>query len=130
MATTKYPFANIKSVLSKDITITLADGTDHVISKGATSATEAYVTYDSTDLGLWKIDSSTSDANYMLSKKRTSRKKTVNLPAKADGIVYLVSAQVAAVGRKIEGRTDLVTPADFIRARDTTYHGYIVFQTA
>ena len=132
MAITKYPFANIKSLLSKDVTVILADGTEHVIPKGVSSvANEATIKYESTDIGAWKIDASAADLNYVAVKKRvvgnTGRKSTVNLPEKADGIIYLVNAEVAAVGRKIEGREDLLTPADLIRARNVDTKGYYTF---
>lgn len=124
----KYPFSKIQSLLSYDFTFKVDDTHEYTIPKGVqTASAEPKVTYTTNSIGAWKLSSDVADDNYVASFERASRKKTQGLPASElvdptdpDSLptkLFLVSAEVAAVGRKIEKRKDLVTPADLIRAR-------------
>lgn len=128
MPVTKYPFANIVSLMPDDVVVTAPDGSEHTIPKAATGVTIPTISYTSDDLGAWKIDADSNDPNYIYMRKRTGKKKTNNLPDPVAGKVYLVPSDVCAVARKLEDRTDVITPADFIRARYRT-NDYVYFGT-
>ena len=126
----KFPSSKIQSLLSYDFTFKVDDDHEYTIPKGVNSASaEPKVVYNTNSIGAWKINADTTDKNYIASFERANRKKTSGLPAmevatedanNPDALptkLLLVSAEVAAVGRKIEKRKDLVTPADLIRAR-------------
>ena len=124
----KYPFSKIESLLSYDFTFKVDDTHEYTIPKGVQSASaEPKVVYTTNSIGAWKLSADVSDDNYVASFERANRKKTQGLPdpelvdqTDPDSLptkLLLVSAEVAAVGRKIEKRKDLVTPADLIRAR-------------
>ena len=126
----KFPSSKIQSLLSYDFTFKVDDTHEYTIPKGVSSAAaEPKVVYNTNSIGAWKINDDTTDKNYIASFERANRKKTSGLPAmevapddanNPDALptkLLLVSAEVAAVGRKIEKRKDLVTPADLIRAR-------------
>ena len=116
MAVTKYAFANIKNYLGKEFKFKDKNGVEHTIPAGSAVAT---TTFDTKDPGQWKADSSSSDNTYIgaryLSGSKT--KRTSGLPAAANGIIYLVSADVCAVAKIMEDRNDVITPADLIRAK-------------
>ena len=120
----KHPFSDIVSLLSYAFTFKVDDTHEYTIPAGVGSkAAEPNIQYTANSIGAWKLNTDSTDKNYVTSVERASRKKTVNLPdpvLDGDGFptkLYLVPAEVAAVGRKIEKRKDLITPADLIRAR-------------
>ena len=116
----KYPFSKITSLLSYDFTFKVDDSTEYTIPAGVPSAAaEPKISYTTNDIGAWKTSADTSEKDYIAVFERASRKKTTGLPDydETQNILYLVPADVCAVGRKIEKRKDLVTPADLIRAR-------------
>ena len=116
----KYPFSKIISKLSYDFTFKIDDNTEYTIPAGvASAAAEPTITYTTNSIGAWKTSADTSEKDYIAVFERASRKSTSGLPAynESDHILYLVPADVCAVGRKIEKRKDLITPADLIRAR-------------
>ena len=126
MAVTKYAFANIKNYLGKEYKFKDKNGTEHTIPAGTATAT---IAFDTEDLGQWKADSTSSDNTYIgvryLSGSKT--KKTSGLPAAADGVVYLVPADVCAVAKIMEDRNDVITPADLIRAKHYD-NNYVYFE--
>lgn len=126
----KHPYANIESWLSYDFTFKVDDDHEYTIPKGvSTKSAEPSIVYATNSIGAWKLntDPITVDDYYVASFERAARKKTQGLPApqlsnpsdpnSLPTKLLLVSAEVAAVGRKIEKRKDLITPADLIRAR-------------
>lgn len=132
----KYPFSKIQSLLSYDFTFKVDDTHEYTIEHGVnTASAEPKVVYNTNDIGAWKLSANVSDTNYVASFERANRKSTQGLPEpeldQETGLptkLLLVSAEVAAVGRKIEKRKDLVTPADLIRARYNN-NRYIRFLT-
>ena len=118
---TKYPFSKIVSLVPYDFTYKCEEtGEEYTIPKAASGTTIPTITYTTNSLGAYKTDADSSHKDYICMFERASRKKTQNLPAVADPddhVLYFVTAEVAAVGRKIEGRKDLLTAADLIRAR-------------
>ncbi len=116
MAVTKYAFTNINNDLGKEYKFKDKNGAEHTIPAGSAVATTAF---DTTDLGQLKADSASTDSTYIgvryLSGSKT--KKTSGLPAAADGVIYLVPADVCAVAKIMEDRNDVITPADLIRAK-------------
>ena len=123
----KYPYSKIVSLVPYEFKYKINEqGDEYVIPAAASGTTIPSVTYNTTSIGAWKTDADNSNDDYIAVFNRASRKKTVGLPAPADptanppevpDTLYFVTAEVAAVGRKIEGRTDLLTAADLIRAR-------------
>ena len=125
MAVTKYAFANIKNYLGKEYKFKDKTGAEHTIPAGSAVATTSFSTKD---LGQWKADSSSSDSTYIGVRYRSGSKtkKTSGLPAAAEGIVYLVPADVCAVAKIMEDRNDVITPADLIRAKHSD-NNYVYF---
>jgi hypothetical protein len=124
---TKYPFTKIISLVPYEFKYKVSeDGEEYVIPAAAAGTTIPTITYNTNSIGAWKTDADSSHKDYIAVFERASRKKTLNLPDPADPTasppevadkIYFVTAEVAAVGRKIEGRKDLLTAADLIRAR-------------
>lgn len=117
---TKYPFSKIVSLVPYDFKFKCAeDGEEYIIPAAASGTTIPTIQYNTTSIGAWKTDAVAANKDYICVFDRASRKKTQNLPDPAQNgdILYFVTAEVAAVGRKIEGRKDLLTAADLIRAR-------------
>jgi len=114
-----YPYSNIVSLISEDLKITFHDGTEFFLAKGVASKDqEATESYDFlADGDKWKTDDSQASANMLINRLEVANgaRKTKNLPAASAGKIYLVSPECAAVGRKIEGRKDLVTKAELIQ---------------
>ena len=126
----KNPFTKIVSLVPFDFKYKVSEsGPEYTIPKIATGTTEPTVTYNTTSEGAWKTDTTTTHTDYICVFNRASRKKTNHLPAPVADTVYFVTAEVAAVARKIEGRTDILTPADLIRARYNT-NRYVRFLDA
>ena len=111
----KFPSTKIQSLLSYDFTFKVDDDHEYTILKGVqTASAEPKVVYNTNSIGAWKLNDDTDDKNYVASFERANRKKTQGLPDmevdendrdNPDALptkLLLVSAEVAAVGRKIE----------------------------
>lgn len=116
------PYENIISCLSEDVEVVFPNDMGKVIIKKGVqnkdqeaSATRSYV-----EINRWKTDNLQSSANVLKVNDPVvgdgGKWYTTNLPAKVDGKLYLVTPECATVGRKLEGRKDLITQADLIRA--------------
>lgn len=125
----KYPYSKIVSLVPYEFKYKVNDTDEYVIPAAAAGTTIPTIEYTTNSIGAWKTDADADHKDYIACFERASRKKTKNLPPPADttasppeeaDTLYFVSAEVAAVGRKIEGRTDLLTAADLIRARYNT----------
>ena len=115
------PYENIVSLLSEDVEVVFPNNMGKIsIRKGVNSKEqEASATRGYTEINSWKTDNLQSSANVLKVNDPAAgdggKWHTINLPAKVDGKIYLVTPECALVGRKLEGRKDLITRADLIR---------------
>ena len=115
------PYENIISLISEDVTVPFPDDMGNItLRKGVqTKEQEATASREYAELNRWKTDKLQSSGNTLRQKVPVASDAgiwhTINLPAKTDDKIFLVTPECAAVGRKLEGRNDLVTKADLFR---------------
>ena len=115
------PYENIISLISEDVTVPFPDDMGSItLRKGVqTKDQEASASREYAEINRWKTDKLQSSGNTLRQKVAVASDAgiwhTVNLPAKTDDKIFLVTPECAAAGRKLEGRNDLVTKADLFR---------------